>query len=77
VDCQGISGTHTIDLFQDHGARILDFRAWFDDLAVRDLEGREIPVKTFIDDGVRWWNALCSGDKRTGGHGIVPLKSHS
>lgn len=76
LPCAG-SGTHTIDLFQDHGQRILDFRAWFDGVEVRDVEGREIPIQRFIDDGVRWWDALYTGDTRTDGHGIVPSRSDS
>lgn len=68
-------GMHTIDLFQENGMRILDFRAWFDDIEVFDVDRRRIPLTDFIEGGVRWWNGLYSGDNRTDGHGIVPVKS--
>jgi hypothetical protein len=72
LPCAG-SGVHTIDLFQDGASRILDFRAWFEDLEVVDADGREVPLDEFIGGGTRWWDALYAGDERTTGHGIVPL----
>lgn len=69
--CAG-SGAHTVDLFQDGVSRILDFRAWFDDLEVFDVDGGRIPLGEFIGGGLRWWEAMFAGDSRTSGHGIVP-----
>lgn len=68
----GGSGAHTIDLFQDGVSKILDFRAWFEDLAVFDVEGDQIGLDEFVADGERWWKAMYAGDVRTSGHGIVP-----
>ncbi len=36
----------------------------FDDLAVLDAEEREIPIDTFIADGIRQWDALYTHDER-------------
>ncbi len=36
----------------------------FDDLVVFDAEEREIPIETFIADGVRQWDALYARDAR-------------
>ena len=36
----------------------------FDDLLVLDAEAREIPIETFIADGVRQWDALYAHDER-------------
>ncbi|MFT3873754.1 MAG: hypothetical protein QM714_14110 [Nocardioides sp.] len=36
----------------------------FDDLVVFDAEEREIPIETFIADGVRQWDALYAHDER-------------
>lgn len=66
------SGAHTFDLFQDGVSRILDLRAWFDDLEVFDIDGGQIPLGEFIGGGMRWWDAMYAGDWRTSGHGIVP-----
>lgn len=71
VSCAGL-GSHTFDVFQDGPSRILDFRAWFEDLEVLDVEGRQIELDEFIAGGVRWWDAMYAGDSRTSGHGIVP-----
>lgn len=66
------TGGHTLDLFQGGGSRILDFRAWFDELSLHDESGTEIPVSEFIDGGTRWWDAMYAGDPRTEGVGIYP-----
>lgn len=36
----------------------------FDDLVVLDAEEREIPIETFVADGVRQWDALYALDER-------------
>lgn len=66
------TGSHTIDLFQEDGNRILDFRAWFAELSVSDESGTEIPLSEFIAGGTRWWDAMYAGDARTEGVGIYP-----
>lgn len=66
------SGTHTVDVFQENGVEILDYRVWFAGLEVLDGEGLRIPTEAFVAGGVRWWDALYARDGRTGGHGIVP-----
>lgn len=65
---------HSIGLFQDCRDRFLDLCLWFDDLEIRDPTGNAITVESFIAGGKRWWDALYDGDKRTAGHGIVPVK---
>jgi hypothetical protein len=40
----------------------------FDDLVVLDANGRELPIETFIDDGVRQWDALYARDERLSHH---------
>ena len=66
--------SHTIDLFQDGGGRVLDVRIWFDDVRIRNPRGDELSIDDVIAGGRRWWDALNSGDARTEGHGIFPLK---
>lgn len=66
------AGSHTLDLFQDGGDRILDFRAWFDELTVLDESGVEISLPEFIAGGTRWWDGMYAGDPRTEGVGIYP-----
>jgi hypothetical protein len=68
-------GRHTVDLFQDNGDRILDFRAWFERLDVFDASGQPIPLRDFIDGGVRWWDGLYASDPETEGAGIYPGKA--
>lgn len=70
--CTGVGG-HTLDLFQENGRQILDFRVWFENLTVWDSSAQRIPVEEFIAGGTRWWDALYSGDSRTAGVGIVRL----
>lgn len=36
----------------------------FDDVVVLDAAGREVPIETFIADGVRQWDALYAHDER-------------
>jgi hypothetical protein len=71
VRCAG-GGGHTLDLFQENGHRILDFRVWFDSLRVSDRQGTAIAITDFISDGVRWWDALHAHDPRIQGPGILP-----
>ncbi len=71
VHCEG-GGGHTLDLFQENGRRILDFRVWFDSLRMLDRRGTPIALTEFIRDGVRWWDALYANDPRTQGLGILP-----
>lgn len=71
VACAG-SGAHTMDLFQDGVSRILDFRAWFEDLEVFEVDGRQVPLDEFTGGGMRWWEAMYARDERTKGRGIVP-----
>ncbi len=68
---------HVIDLFQEGGSaepRHLDLRIWFELLRVTTPDERDIPLSGFIASGVRWWDGLHSGDHRTGGKGIFPLR---
>lgn len=70
----GIDGvSHSITVFQDPGDRILDLCVWFDDVEIRDPEGRAIPFDSFIASGKRWWDGFYAGDERTKGYGMFPL----
>jgi hypothetical protein len=70
----GVDGrSHSITVFQDSGDRILDLCMFFDGLQIRDPEGREIPLESFIAGGKRWWDAFFAGDERTKGFGMGPL----
>lgn len=69
---------HVIDLFQEGGSaqpRHLDLRIWFAQLRITTPDDREIPLPDFIASGARWWDGLHSGDPRTSGKGIFPLRS--
>jgi hypothetical protein len=69
---------HVIDLFQEGGSgkpRHLDLRIWFTQIRITTYGERDIPVPEFIASGVRWWDGLHSGDPRTSGKGIFPLRS--
>lgn len=67
--------SHVLELFQegggDTGPRHLDLRLWFTTLRVTDRAGEEVPLREFIDGGIRWWDGLHAGDPRTGGNGII------
>jgi hypothetical protein len=66
-------GEHSIDLFQESVTtppRHLDLRVEFDQLSVRDAEGRAVDLTAFASGGRRWWAALAAGDPRVEGHGI-------
>jgi hypothetical protein len=52
----------------------LDLRIWFTQIRITTYEERDIPVPEFIASGVRWWDGLHSGDPRTSGKGIFPLR---
>jgi len=66
---------HNLTLFQDGSPqRILDLRIWFRDIEFRRPSGEDVPIGTVIADGKRWWDGLYSGDPRTQGQGIFPLK---
>jgi hypothetical protein len=79
LDSAWLSGDalHSINLFQEHTRenRILDFRGWFDDLVVVDTDQQVIPVDAFAAGGQRWWEGFNSGDPRTEGFGMFPLKN--
>jgi hypothetical protein len=45
---------------------------WGYELAVRRPDGNLVPLEGFVADGLRWWQAMYVGDKRTEGHGIFP-----
>lgn len=66
-------GEHSLDLFQEgigDDPRRLDLRIEFDELAVFDPEGEEIPLEEVAAGGKRWWAAFSDGDPRTAGHGF-------
>ena len=54
----------------------LDFRAWFDELAVYDVDDRRIDLVGFAQGGVRWWEGFRAGDSRTTTSGLYPLKAN-
>jgi hypothetical protein len=64
---------NSISLFQEapKGDKHLDLCLWFESFEIRDAQGKTIALDDFISGGMRWWNALSAGDKRTQGHGIV------
>ncbi|MEV6428416.1 hypothetical protein [Nocardia sp. NPDC051463] len=65
---------HVLEFSQEEGIdpRELDVRVWFDNMAIHDQNGREIPLAEFIEGGVRWWKAHDAGDPQTMRPGIVP-----
>jgi hypothetical protein len=65
---------HSLCLFQDPPDRVLDVCIWFDELQIRDAKRLPIVIDDFIASGMRWWDALHSGDARAQGFGIQPLK---
>jgi len=67
---------HSLDLFQEGRVvnRHLDFRVWFDELAVYDVEDRRIGLSAFAQGGVRWWEGFRAHDSRTTTSGLYPLK---
>jgi hypothetical protein len=68
---------HVIDLFQEGGSaqpRHLDLRIWFAQIRIITRDDRDIALPEFIAAGVRWWDGLHSGDPRTRGKGIFPLR---
>jgi hypothetical protein len=73
------AGAHSVNLFQEGRReaqdRHLDVRIWFDELAVSNEAGKEIPLPEFASGGKRWWDALRTGDDRVRGFGIVPGRS--
>lgn len=77
LDClwEPKSLSHSITLFQEGNGKHLDICLWFDDFIITDPKGNEISLPNFIAGGKRWWDGLYSGDKRTNGYGISPLRS--
>jgi hypothetical protein len=68
---------HILEVFQASDAgepRHLDLRAWFGQIRITRLDGPDIPVADFTAAGIRWWDGLDSGNPRTGGKGIYPLR---
>jgi hypothetical protein len=55
--------------------RHLDLCVWFDELEVRRPDGSTIALEEFAAEGRRWWDALFARDKRTEGHGIIPVSA--
>lgn len=70
----GAGHTHTLHLFQESQTAKLDLCIWFDEIDLEDENGRGIDLVAFIADGKRWWDGVFSGDPRTKGSGIEPLK---
>lgn len=60
------AGRHSICFFQEGGReRHLDFCIWFQDLTVRDVAGRLVPVSEIAEGAQRWWAAFRNNDPRT------------
>jgi hypothetical protein len=71
----GGSGGHHLTLFQDlQGLAHLDARVWFTDLSVLDGHGRGMDLDTFIEDGVRWWDAMYAGERSDLAPGIAAVR---
>lgn len=66
--------TNRISLFQESSIpeRHFDIWMWFDQIEIRDAKLNRIALDDFVAGGMRWWDALHSGDNRTDGHGIIP-----
>jgi len=70
--------SHSIRVFQEDGLnRYLDLLVWFDDFEIRRSDGIVVPFQDFVAGGKRWWDGLNSGDPRTHGVGIIPLKYYN
>jgi hypothetical protein len=67
---------HVIEIFQEADAepRHFDLLVWFGQIQITKPDGLGIPAADFIAAGVRWWDGLYSGDSRTSGKGIFPLR---
>jgi hypothetical protein len=63
-----------VRLTQDESPRHLDLRIWFAQIRITTHDERDIPLPEFIASGVRWWDGLHSGDPRTSGKGVFPLR---
>jgi hypothetical protein len=67
--------SHSIRVFQEDGFnRYLDLLVWFDAFEIRRPDGSGVRMQDFVSGGKRWWDGLNSGDPRTYGAGIIPLK---
>jgi hypothetical protein len=72
VPVRAEGGAHSFYWFNECGverdgeteAFCIEGTVTFDDLAVFDAEEREIPIETFIADGVRQWDAFYAHDER-------------
>ena len=64
----------SLDLHHDTD-NFLAVRLWFDDFRILTPNRGQLELSAFIQGGRRWWDGLHSGDPRTEGFGIVPLKS--
>jgi hypothetical protein len=71
--CAGPGGHH-LTLFQVVGDSYhLDLRIWFAGLSVVDGAGAPIALDEFIEDGVRWWDAMYAGERSDLAPSIVAL----
>jgi len=70
------STANRISLFQEGATekKHLDIWIWFESLRVLNPQKEEISIEDFSEGGKRWWDALHTGDPRTGNHGIIPGK---
>lgn len=68
---------HVTEMFDNfyEPERHLDFRIWFEDLAIFTLASEPISLEDFAKGGERWWQGLYAADPRTSGHGILPFGS--
>jgi hypothetical protein len=69
--------THTLTLFQEcfTPERTLDLKIWFREISFYRPTGEKVEIEDVITGGKRWWDGMYSGDSRTNGIGIGPLKS--
>ena len=67
---------HNLYLFQEDSGpeRVLNLRIWFRDIAFNAPDGTVVDIDTIIRGGKRWWAGLESGDQRTDGYGIYPMR---
>jgi hypothetical protein len=63
----------SLDLHHDSDD-FLAVRLWFDELRIFTPTWKEIDLAAFIESGKRWWDGLDTGNPRTEGFGIYPLK---